>query len=206
MSVSSSIRARWMRPDGSAVRVTRWCCERPWLPAVNSSVRVPLHATGRSRSTLRIGRKAVTAGSLVRVPIYLRRPRGEPLPEAMALRVRFDPAAVAGATLERGRDLVGLETIFETAMADDGSVAYLVSFEEVTGGRVSDRRVALVVWLELELAAGLEPGTRIPFQLDGEVTLLSNREGSEVSTVGNGGLRLVDGWIEVRPSKRRLRR
>ena len=172
---------------------------------------VAMSATAQApQCEVRVGSARAGAGKTVVLPLTVRDSQGTPLGwerpfgervQGISLRVQALPAqAVRSIVVRRAGITADLAPLFETRPAGRGSASLLVSFEEATDLvplTASGRGGQQVAAVEVQLAAGLAPGTVIELRLDPGVTVLSNQGGTVAESAANGWLRLVDGRIEV---------
>jgi hypothetical protein len=149
------------------------------------------------------------AGTRVEVPILVRDAAGTPLGrekalgariEGLAFRVRFLPAnAVTDAHVRRAGATADAVPRFEAAPRTEDGIAYLGVFDtrQVEVGLDPASKPQAVAVLELTLAPGLAPRTRVELRLDPASTVLSNAAGTVSESVANGYIRLLDGSITV---------
>ncbi len=162
------------------------------------------------QSEVRLASAKVGAGKTVVLPLTVKDSQGTPLGwerpfgeriQGLSLKVQALPAtAVRSIVVRRAGVMADLAPLFEAQPAGRGSASLLVSFEEATDLvplTQSGRGGQQVAAVEVQLAAGLAPGTVIELRLDPGVTVLSNQGGTVAESSANGWLRLVDGRIEV---------
>ena len=160
-------------------------------------------------TTLEIDRVVASAGATVRVAVRVRDVAGTPLGaelpagarvQGLAFRVRFLPAdAVTHAVVRRTGAAAPLPAMLEVASRPASGIAYLAAFDERTATLplTPGAGAQAVAELELTLATGLAPGTRVELRLDPAATALSNQAGTVSETSANGWLRLRDGSIRI---------
>lgn len=166
-------------------------------------------STPRPADELALAAATAAPGATVRLPVRLRDRPGTPLGadqpfgaaiQAFALRVRALPAgSVTAMTIRRAGVAATRTPLFESAPATADGAAFLVSFEEAKAPLVgfSGRDGTILAEVEVRLAAKLPPGTVIDLRLDPALSVLGNQAGTIEENTANGGLRLVDGAIEV---------
>jgi hypothetical protein len=93
---------------------------------------------------------------------------------AMSLRLRFDGAGSAGATIQRA---AGLQPAFEVSRHDERTLSYLVAYAGAMHGVVAEIEVP---------AAAAARGLRL--DVDPDMTLLCDRDGIRKATVAGGTL------------------
>lgn len=168
----------------------------PWRPLVGASALEIDRVDARAGATVRI---AVRVRDGAQTPLGAEQPDGARI-QGLAFRVRFLPEdAVTSAVVRRAGTTAALTALFESAARPPAGIAYLAAFDEhaaalplTPGGGVQT-----VAELELTLAPGLAPGTRVELRLDPAATALSNQAGTISETPGNGWLRLRDGAIRI---------
>lgn len=151
----------------------------------------------------------VVAGSVTSIPIYVRDVSASPLGvdqpagariQGLAFRVDFPAAAVSAASVVPSGITTGLTAAFgPTSGFAPGSVNYLVAYNEssnpipfVLDAPAEGNEVATI---QLTVHPGQAPGN-VVLTLNA-VSELSNQAGTLFENVGNGGLVLVAGSIQV---------
>ena len=164
-----------------------------------------------AQDVLTAGNASVGAGSVARVPLFVRDATGTPLGsdsgpgkriQGFAFRVTCSPAgAVSTLAFERAGVLQPLQPLHETTLPGAGSISYIAVFPELTSSvpfaagapEPGDRIGTLSVGIHSNVA----PGTAIAVTIDPLTATLSNETGS----VTSGALIVRNGTITVlRPS------
>lgn len=181
------------------------------LAAITTLAVLTVTATGLPpQSEVKLASAKAGAGKTVVLPLTVKDSQGTPLGwerpfgeriQGISLKVQALPAtAVRSIVVRRAGVSADLAPLFEARPAGRGSASLLVSFDEATELvplLPSSRRGQQVAEIEVQLAAGLAPGTVIELRLDPGVTVLSNQGGTVAESAANGWLRLVDGRIDV---------
>lgn len=156
-----------------------------------------------------VGHVNARPGATVRVPVRVSDVTGTPLGneksmqariDALSFRVRFVPAeAIVAARVLRAGLTEHAVPRFEAAPRTADGVSYLAVFDGQTSplALAPQARRQTIALLELTLAAGVHPATRIELRLDPASTVLSNAAGTVSESVANGFVRVVDGSIMV---------
>ncbi|MEO8380264.1 MAG: kelch repeat-containing protein [Acidobacteriota bacterium] len=155
----------------------------------------PLATSPRKVATTSTGQPlsgALTLGPPVRrkdhwlVPVILTMDPGSSTPQALSLRVQFKGNA-ATAVMHRGAVLAPL---FEISRRTDGSIAYLVAFEDRGPFVSGNARQAVIAEIELSVRGDTS------LELDPRLTMLVGGDGDK-ATVENHALRLNGTSIET---------
>lgn len=183
---------------------------RARVAAGSEAARAPaIDAAGKS--WLVAGRGSGAPGHTVRIPIDLydapgtplgaERPFGERI-QALALQVRCAPCdAVSALAVEPAGALAAATPSFQSRPSGPASAALIATYDEAAGmlfaTSSSSRSRQRVAWVVVQIAAGAHSGNRFELRLDPGTTALSNDGGTLFESIGNGWLKLGDGWVTV---------
>ncbi len=132
--------------------------------------------------TLSLGTPVVRDGRTY-IPIILTLANGAATPQALALKIDFDHA-VSNLSLHRAGAAKDATSLFEVNQPSAGSISWLVSFNQQTGGLALRAGAQTIAEVELSGPAGL--GARF----DPAVTTLTDAVGVRAASVSRGNLKL----------------
>jgi IPT/TIG domain/Dockerin type I domain len=172
---------------------------RPNLPTAAPGVTHAL-ATAESQigGSITLGTPIPRAGHYI-VPVIMTASGNSIVPQALSLRVHFDPEGTMGdVAVRRAGAAKNADVTFEINRRLGNDLSYLVTYDPSNGGlSLGQSRSAVVAEIEI---ASLDANVAV--SVDPELTMLSDQTGTMTATVANGRLEVKGTTIESGASPR----